>query len=152
MCNGYPDCKGRILVDDLDDDILEPVVYWGLRWWSILLGVFVTIALVTVAVLVMVNYFPDPSVSVLIFTLLGIEIICFVIGGLIAGAMAGYAGVAHGWRVGFIVGVLSMLGNFIRGTYSEMDLVSVLGLIFGFIILIGFGALGGALGARLRHR
>jgi hypothetical protein len=114
--------------------------------------VFVTIALVTIAVIVMSQCFPDIAPIVLVLSLLGIEIVCFVTGGLISGAMAGYAGTAHGWRVGFIVAILSLLVNFINGTYSEMTPLSIPGLIFGFVFLIVLSALGGRLGARLRKR
>jgi putative membrane protein (TIGR04086 family) len=126
----------------------------GLKLVPILVG-----TLVTVLLLLSFGYITRAVASsnindatlMLIESVLGL--ICYIIGGLIAGAMAEYKGAVHGMLAAVIAVFLSMIVNYGMGNFKDVSAFLILfSLAFGLLIALGLGALGGYLGERLRNR
>jgi hypothetical protein len=127
----------------------------GLSWGLIFLGAFVITGLVLIcgtgAAAMSALLFQNESTGSLVMAVTATA--CYMIGGFIVGAKAGYRGTEHGMSSALAADVVTLtimlLGMLDSGVSAGWIVFSS---IFVLLILPGFGALGGFLGERLRKR
>jgi predicted nucleic acid-binding Zn ribbon protein len=133
----------------------------SLMWGSIFLAVLITLILIPVGIMIFALCGPNMSYTAFVFSLLGITIICYMIGGFTAGALAGYRGALHGMAAAlmtcFVVMILTFflvgIGNFNEGWNTGWNIGwTVFILAIELLFIPGFSALGGFWGERLCKR
>ena len=127
----------------------------GLKWGPTCLGAFVTIVLQFIVLLIVLAVVSDISEKTAIVILSVAAVVSYIGGGFLAGAMAREKGTSHGLLSAFIAWGSNLILTFLMGGYLLWTLSAdnngfIIGLLVGLVLALGFGALGGFTGAKVR--
>ena len=125
-----------------------------LSWWRVLVA-----ALIGLAGMALLGFVLEPALSsategAFLAMAVGVGGVCTFGAGFAAGAWTNWKGSAHGLFVGFLVWLGNVVCTSALATVHQIPAHLGLyapGLLIAFLVLAGVGALGGAVGERVRR-